>query len=205
MIKNGVYCCDICGETEPLLFTCKRCGGKYCGEHRLPEKHDCSSVIREFSVIEEPPIIERLPTMEEAPHTQNIPSISNYNNTNNQISFEKKISKKPYKPKRYRRRFNFNLSRSIRTILNSNLYSAILVVIVVAILGLGYYEFIYDPNTVELSYQVGNTHYYETNSTGAYMYIHNNPNATNPSYQELINFVLTDNSDQIPYREESFV
>lgn len=33
--------CDICGEEELLPFKCRYCGGTFCGNHRLPEKHDC--------------------------------------------------------------------------------------------------------------------------------------------------------------------
>ncbi len=33
--------CSLCGETETLPFTCKFCGRKFCGEHRLPENHQC--------------------------------------------------------------------------------------------------------------------------------------------------------------------
>ncbi|WP_174591062.1 AN1-type zinc finger domain-containing protein [Methanocella conradii] len=36
--------CDICGEYELLPFKCKYCGGTFCGEHRLPEKHDCTGL-----------------------------------------------------------------------------------------------------------------------------------------------------------------
>lgn len=34
--------CDYCGETiNELPWTCKRCGQTFCGNHRLPEAHDC--------------------------------------------------------------------------------------------------------------------------------------------------------------------
>ncbi len=33
--------CDICGEEERLPFKCRYCGGTFCGNHRLPENHDC--------------------------------------------------------------------------------------------------------------------------------------------------------------------
>jgi membrane associated rhomboid family serine protease len=33
--------CDACGRHENLPYQCHRCGGTYCGEHRLPENHDC--------------------------------------------------------------------------------------------------------------------------------------------------------------------
>jgi len=33
--------CDYCGKAEDLPFTCNYCGGTFCGEHRLPEAHQC--------------------------------------------------------------------------------------------------------------------------------------------------------------------
>ncbi len=38
--------CTFCGKTETLPFTCKFCGGKFCGEHRLPENHECDGLRR---------------------------------------------------------------------------------------------------------------------------------------------------------------
>lgn len=33
--------CDFCGKEESLPFVCNYCGGAFCGEHRLPEAHQC--------------------------------------------------------------------------------------------------------------------------------------------------------------------
>jgi membrane associated rhomboid family serine protease len=33
--------CDECGDETNMPYTCNRCGGKFCGTHRLPENHDC--------------------------------------------------------------------------------------------------------------------------------------------------------------------
>jgi len=33
--------CDECGKNENMPYECKRCGGTFCVEHRLPESHDC--------------------------------------------------------------------------------------------------------------------------------------------------------------------
>ncbi|MFB6109238.1 MAG: rhomboid family intramembrane serine protease [Haloplanus sp.] len=33
--------CDECGRHENLPYQCRRCGGTFCAEHRLPENHDC--------------------------------------------------------------------------------------------------------------------------------------------------------------------
>ncbi len=36
--------CDVCGKDEPLPYRCSYCGGTFCSEHRLPEKHYCESL-----------------------------------------------------------------------------------------------------------------------------------------------------------------
>ncbi|MEM3586205.1 MAG: zinc finger AN1 domain-containing stress-associated protein [Candidatus Jordarchaeaceae archaeon] len=33
--------CNYCLIVIPLAYKCRRCGGFYCEEHRLPEKHNC--------------------------------------------------------------------------------------------------------------------------------------------------------------------
>lgn len=33
--------CNYCLALTPLTYKCHRCGGFYCNEHRLPEKHNC--------------------------------------------------------------------------------------------------------------------------------------------------------------------
>ena len=37
---------DIVKEIVPLPFTCRRCGGTFCADHRLPEFHDCISLLK---------------------------------------------------------------------------------------------------------------------------------------------------------------
>jgi uncharacterized protein len=36
--------CSVCGRDENMPYTCRRCGNTYCGEHRLPENHDCTGL-----------------------------------------------------------------------------------------------------------------------------------------------------------------
>jgi hypothetical protein len=33
--------CSYCGSRESLPFKCKFCGEQFCGDHRLPENHEC--------------------------------------------------------------------------------------------------------------------------------------------------------------------
>ena len=38
---SGTFCHYCLEPARGLLFKCKRCGGFYCGNHRLPEEHNC--------------------------------------------------------------------------------------------------------------------------------------------------------------------
>jgi hypothetical protein len=67
-----------------------------------------------------------------------------------------------------------------------------------------------DPYNVSLSYFKKSdngtmTRYYDTNATMDRMYIHNNPGARNRTYQEVVDFILSDDTDQRIYDEASFV
>lgn len=41
---NSTSKCHICGKEELIPFKCAYCGGYFCAEHRLPERHNCSKV-----------------------------------------------------------------------------------------------------------------------------------------------------------------
>ncbi len=36
--------CDVCGREEVLPYRCSYCGGVFCSDHRLPEKHGCEGL-----------------------------------------------------------------------------------------------------------------------------------------------------------------
>jgi len=42
--------CDFCGKEVTLPFTCRYCGGSFCGEHRLPENHHCTGSYKKQNV-----------------------------------------------------------------------------------------------------------------------------------------------------------
>jgi len=67
-----------------------------------------------------------------------------------------------------------------------------------------------DPNTISLSYMKtmdnGTTiKYYETNSSLYKMFIHNNPTAVNVTYDEVVGFILSDPTDQVPYGDDRYI
>lgn len=40
--------CDRCGrEPDGIAYTCERCGGRFCEDHRLPEAHQCPAISAE--------------------------------------------------------------------------------------------------------------------------------------------------------------
>ncbi len=36
--------CPVCGQNEAIPFSCRNCGGVFCGLHRLPEAHNCDGL-----------------------------------------------------------------------------------------------------------------------------------------------------------------
>ncbi len=44
--------CEVCGEEVLMPFKCRYCGGYYCVEHRLPEKHNCPGLFAAASPYE---------------------------------------------------------------------------------------------------------------------------------------------------------
>ncbi len=38
--------CNQCGMSALLGFTCSYCGGYFCTDHRLPEKHNCEGLYK---------------------------------------------------------------------------------------------------------------------------------------------------------------
>lgn len=62
--------CSYCGAQETMPFRCKFCGELFCGEHRLPENHECvglETFKRERGKEPEKWIYEPFKTKEEVP------------------------------------------------------------------------------------------------------------------------------------------
>ncbi len=47
--------CEFCGKEEALPFVCNYCGGVFCGDHRLPESHQCKGDLSQRRTIAAPP------------------------------------------------------------------------------------------------------------------------------------------------------
>jgi Zn-dependent protease len=47
--------CEFCGKEESLPFVCNYCGGVFCGDHRLPEAHQCKGDLTQKRTITAPP------------------------------------------------------------------------------------------------------------------------------------------------------
>jgi len=62
--------CDFCGRDESLPFVCNYCGGAFCGDHRLPEAHQCKGDLTQRRTIVAPPQTTfswQTPPVQEAP------------------------------------------------------------------------------------------------------------------------------------------
>jgi Zn-dependent protease len=51
--------CQYCGDDVVLPFRCTYCGGQFCGDHRLPERHECPEAWRAKAPRDAPPISAR--------------------------------------------------------------------------------------------------------------------------------------------------
>ena len=47
--------CEFCGKDEALPFVCNYCGSVFCGEHRLPENHQCRGDLTQRRTVVPPP------------------------------------------------------------------------------------------------------------------------------------------------------
>lgn len=47
--------CQQCGKDVVLPFTCSYCGGQFCGEHRIPERHACPEAWKARAPRDAPP------------------------------------------------------------------------------------------------------------------------------------------------------
>jgi Zn-dependent protease len=47
--------CQYCGDEIVMPFRCSYCGGYFCGEHRIPERHSCPEAWRARAPRDEPP------------------------------------------------------------------------------------------------------------------------------------------------------
>lgn len=46
--KKMTQCAHCNKKINGIPYTCKRCGGSFCGDHRLPESHDCPGLKRQY-------------------------------------------------------------------------------------------------------------------------------------------------------------
>jgi len=61
--------CEVCGRlVKPLPYVCHYCGGVFCVEHRLPEKHNCKGLeeLRRFEPADVEALARAISEFEEA-------------------------------------------------------------------------------------------------------------------------------------------
>jgi hypothetical protein len=201
--------CDICGEYELLPFKCKYCGGVFCGEHRLPEKHGCLYDFKQKYRDESKRLLTN-PTYR--------PNI-----TNNKAPLFKS-NKRNHSAKRF--------SIKITGLLKNKLTIGLIVLCLILIIG--YYDYsnnqsdlyntfiepiandcvssvsgFIDPYYIMPYYVYAlkqtesingkTTNEYLSYPNGSFCFVTNYKNATNPSYNQLVNFLRNDYTEQQTY------
>jgi len=67
--------CPVCGEDELMPFVCHYCGGSFCIDHRLPEKHNCPGLAEYRRRVRESGRLVYRPEWEQVKARRKMPSI----------------------------------------------------------------------------------------------------------------------------------
>ncbi len=71
MLKETVKC-QYCGKEVVLPFTCSYCGGRFCGEHRIPERHACPESWRARAPRDAPPATTQSQSADQPSYTYTV-------------------------------------------------------------------------------------------------------------------------------------
>lgn len=187
-MSRGRDGCDICGAIEPLPYKCKWCGGTFCSEHRLPEKHDCINRFNQKYYWNNPKIQKPI-----------------YNNQFRTHHYKKDVSTdKPQYNKRIqksilkiRRRLTNLLKNLIHTIITITAVT-VTIVFLGAIFFSSYLDDYVEPiiDTIESQNPIYQKSIDSSYPNMSQCYVTEYRNATDPSYNELINFLRIDRTEQ---------
>jgi hypothetical protein len=178
--------CDVCGAIEPLPFKCKRCGGTFCGDHRLPEKHYCVGKIDQNYTWDKP-------KNQSSTYSSQIKTYQNDNSY-----------KKPYNQNKSKLPTR-KIKRKIKNILKrvGNIVATVLAIVVtISFVGAIYFNSSFSEYlepVIEVIQQQSPVYQKAIDSSYPNMtrcYVTEYRNATDPSYSELINFLRVDNTEK---------
>lgn len=199
--------CDICGYEELLPFKCKYCGGTFCGEHRLPEKHDCTYQFKQNNYSNNLSALKPIdsdPIPKPKENKKNIPNPTYYGQFRTYYYTDQGKRVKP-KSNKIIRQFSRKTKRFINSVINS-IASLLAVVITITFLGaiyfgptLGPYLAKYMPAAIGEIQGHDSVYPLPIDSSyvnGSQCYVTEYRNATDPSYNELVNFLKIDNTEQ---------
>ena len=218
---------DFTRETIPLPFICKRCGGTFCADHRLPEFHDCigleknritvsfDDIVIKDDLQKQPPTTNKHVTPEEKMEfakrmmartkfaTNGFESNTNIeyiNSKNNHYNYNKK-SNSFHKLKLV---LKSKLSKFKQLFLQfAILFPIIIFLFYVANSSLPMLNSSNTDKTVE--YMSNDIEIQFIKAAGDILYLTDNKSAVNPTWDELITFLKQDDTDRILYDDQSFV
>lgn len=222
---------DFVGETIPLPFICRRCGGTFCADHRLPEQHDCIGLAKNRVVVSLDDIIIK-DDLEKQPTTTNkhvTPeekmeiakrmmartkfAVEGYeSNTNIEYintrdhNYNEKKNKGKYQNK-------LKLFSKLKLIIKSKFSKFILQLLILSPIVL---LLLYVANSglpIQNSFAIDEAIGYTTTdveiqfikASGNIVYLADNTYAVNPTWDELIEFLKLDYTDRTLYEDQSFV
>jgi len=178
---------DVCSyyscEKRTGLYTCKHCGKKFCSEHLIPKRVTGSFPI-EASAAKDWRRKDGHPCSYYTAHLEQ--------------------SQRYYSP------HTKHFERRKRTNMKENLAIVVAILVLVALVSYGVYasrDYISgssqtSPSQTKYVYWNGAT---IIGGDGHTITLHDNSNAKNPTWSELLSFLQTDTTDQIPYSYGSFV
>lgn len=178
--------CDFCKKKLPSIpFKCRHCGGLFCGKHRLPESHNC----KEF-------------TYSKTTYSQNR-KVQDYKPVHSLR--QKKTYQQKNKKKAKRKYLYFKIRNTVKSILYPFSLIIFLLLIVFLVEGLSYMGIIQEVDINATSHYIGDYkdgyRTYAVGGDGNRIYLQNNPNATDPTFLELVSFIKRDKTDTIRYSD----
>ncbi|WP_424356563.1 AN1-type zinc finger domain-containing protein [Methanocella sp. MCL-LM] len=204
--------CEVCGSVEVIPFRCKRCGGVFCGEHRLPEYHDCMAR-RDLAR----KIFLEQSSSESAHQTRERATVDSTPRLPNRLHKPRKSLSKGFKYQLSG--FRYGVRRFFRRLLRSSYIIPLILIIIVASVASytvytdngssvdgffkGLSDIVYPPVYTQSLKLDSNTYLANPDGTHACVTIYRN--ATDPTYDELMSFLWQDDTYLKTYVPGKFV
>ena len=177
--------CEYCGKEVLFPFECNYCGKTFCAEHRLPENHQCANIPKEQFWYQKQKTIEKALKQEQPIKKGELYFIK-----------ESKEEQKP-ETRKPKRKFMY-----------------LIPVLCITLILVSYASYNFGYNTgydvgYSKGYLGGNSSGYETGYNTGYIQgvtdgAGRGYNIRDPTYQEALQFVASDQTDKNQYNEENY-